>query len=69
MSYDGGGKPGIGVGLKARMLNGMPSAVTRAIKRIACNVSQQGVGTGKTVAMKAVQPLDAKRHQRSSGAV
>ena len=25
-------------------LNGMPSAVTRAVKRIACNVSQQGVG-------------------------
>jgi len=25
-------------------LNGMPSAVTRAVKRIACDVSQQGVG-------------------------
>ena len=26
-------------------LNGMPSAVTRAVKRIARDVSQQGVGT------------------------
>jgi len=43
MSY-GGGKPGKGVGRLARKLNGMPSAVTRAAKRIACNVSQQGVG-------------------------
>ena len=25
-------------------LNGMPFAVARAVKRIACNVSQQGVG-------------------------
>ena len=44
MSFDGGGKPGMGSGVTARKLNGMPSAVTRAVKRIACNVSQQGVG-------------------------
>ena len=57
MSYDGGGKPGIGVGLQARKLNGMLFAVTRATKRVACNVSQQRVGTGKTVAMNAVTPI------------
>ena len=45
MSFDGGGKPGMGSGVTARKLNGMPSTVTRAVKRIACNVSQRGVGT------------------------
>jgi len=50
-------------------LNGMPLAVTRALKRIACNVSQRGVGAGKPGSHKSVHnPLDAKRHQRSSGA-
>jgi hypothetical protein len=44
MSFDGGGKPGKGSGATATSLNGMPSAVTRAVKRIACNVSKQGVG-------------------------
>jgi len=44
MSFDGGGKPGKGPGATATSLNGMPPAVTRAVKRIACNVSQQGVG-------------------------
>lgn len=44
MSYDGSGKPGKGSGTLARKLNGMPFAVTRAVKRIACNVSQRGVG-------------------------
>jgi hypothetical protein len=47
MSYDGDGKPGKGPGATAMSLNGMPFAVTRAVKRIACNVSQQGVGTEK----------------------
>jgi hypothetical protein len=47
MSYDGNGKPGKGVGKSAMKLNGMPFAVTRAAKRIACNASQQGVGIGK----------------------
>ena len=45
MSYDGNGKPGNGVWLRAMKLNGMPFAVARATKRIACNASQQGVGT------------------------
>ena len=45
MSYDGNGKPGKGVGRLAMKLNGMPSAVARAVKRIACNASQRGVGT------------------------
>jgi hypothetical protein len=44
MSYDGGGKPGKGPGEPAKTLNGMPPAVARAVKRIACNVSQQGIG-------------------------
>ena len=46
MSYDGGGKPGKGVGRLARKLNGMPFAVARAV-RIACNASQRGVGTAR----------------------
>ena len=46
MSYDGNGKPGKGSGAPATKLNGMPSAVARAAKRIACNASQQGVGIG-----------------------
>ena len=46
MSYDGDGKPGKGVGRLAMKLNGMSSAVTRAVKRIACNASQRGFGTG-----------------------
>lgn len=50
-------------------LNGMPSAVIRAVQRIACNASHQGVGAGKPVATDLCNPLDAKRHQRSSGAV
>lgn len=45
MSYDGGGKPGIGSGAAATMLNGMPFAVARAVKRIARDASQRGVGT------------------------
>jgi len=32
MSYDGGGKPGMGSGAAATMLNGMPFAVSRAVK-------------------------------------
>ncbi|MBI5626398.1 MAG: hypothetical protein HY935_04255 [Nitrosomonadales bacterium] len=32
MSYDDGGKPGKGVGAIARKLDGMPFAVTRAVK-------------------------------------
>lgn len=44
MSYDGNGKPGKGPGAAAISLNGRPFAVTRATKRIARNVSQQGVG-------------------------
>ncbi|OGS94905.1 MAG: hypothetical protein A3H31_04425 [Gallionellales bacterium RIFCSPLOWO2_02_FULL_57_47] len=32
MSFDGGGKPGMGSGAPATKLNGMPSAVTRAVK-------------------------------------
>ena len=50
MSYDGGGKPGMGSGARAMSLNGMPFAVTRAAKRVACNASQQGVGIGETIA-------------------
>jgi len=68
MNHDGGGKPGKGSGVPAIKLNGMPLAVTRAVKRIARNVSQKGVGAGKPAAMKLCYPLDAKRHQRSSGA-
>jgi hypothetical protein len=68
MSYDGSGKPGKGPGRRAMSLNGMPLSVTRAAKRIACNVSQQRVGAGTPAAMKLCYPLDAKRHQRSSGA-
>ena len=44
MSFDGGGKSGKGPGATAMSLNGMSFAVTRAAKRIACDVSQQGVG-------------------------
>ena len=69
MRNDGGGKPGKGSGDSATNLNGRPSAVTRAVKRIACNASHQGVGTGKPVATNLCNPLDAKRHQSSSGAV
>lgn len=54
MSFDGDGKPGKGPGATATSLNGMPSAVTRAVKRIACNVSQQGVGTEEMAATKTV---------------
>ena len=50
MSNDGGDKPGKGPGQRATSLNGMPLAVTRAVKRIACNVSQLGVGAGKLAA-------------------
>jgi hypothetical protein len=32
MSFDGDGKPGMGSGVPATMLNGMPFAVTRAVK-------------------------------------
>lgn len=46
MSYDGGGKPGKGSGDSAMSLNGIPFAVTRAVKRIARDASQQGVGAG-----------------------
>jgi hypothetical protein len=49
-------------------LNGIPFAVTRAAKRIARDASQQGVGAGKPAATGLCNPLDAKRHQRSSGA-
>jgi hypothetical protein len=68
MSYDGGGKPGKGSGDSAMSLNGIPFAVTRAAKRIARDASQQGVGAGKPAATGLCNPLDAKRHQRSSGA-
>lgn len=51
MNYDGDGKPGKGPGVSAMSLNGMPSAVARATKRVACNASQQGVGIGETIAM------------------
>ncbi len=44
MSDDGNGQPGKGSGTPAMKLNGRPFAVTRAVRRIACNVSQQGVG-------------------------
>jgi len=44
MSYDGNGQPGKGPGASAMSLNGRLFAVARAVKRIACNVSQQGVG-------------------------
>ena len=53
MSNGGGGKPGKpgkGPGQRAKSLNGMSSAVTRAVKRIARNVSQPGVGAGKAAA-------------------
>ncbi|OGB21859.1 MAG: hypothetical protein A3I66_10300 [Burkholderiales bacterium RIFCSPLOWO2_02_FULL_57_36] len=46
----------------------MPLAVTRAVKRIACNVSQQGVGAGASAATNLCNALDTKRRQRSSGA-
>ncbi len=68
MSYDGSGKPGKGSGRRAMSLNGMPLSVTRAAKRIACNVSQQGVGAGTPAATSLCNPLDTKRHQGSSGA-
>jgi len=68
MSYDGGGKPSKGPGQRAKSLNGMPLSVTRAAMRIACNVSQQGVGAGTPAATSLCNPLDTKRHQGSSGA-
>ncbi len=33
-------------------LNGLPFAVTRAVRRIACDVSHKGVGAGKPAARK-----------------
>ncbi len=69
MSYDGNGKPGKGPGATATSLNGMSFAVARATKRIACNASQQGVGIGEDSHESVQSLLDAKRHQRSSGAV
>jgi hypothetical protein len=49
-------------------LNGMPFAVARATKRIACNASQQGIGIGEDSHESVQYSLDAKRHQQSSGA-
>ena len=68
MSHDGDGKPGKGPGRRAKSLNGMPFAVTRAVRRIACDVSQQAVGAGEPVATSLCNPLDTERHQRFSGA-
>jgi transposase len=50
MSCDGGGKSVKGPGASATSLNGMPFAVARAVKRIACGVSQQGVGAAQSAA-------------------
>jgi hypothetical protein len=44
MSYDGNGQPGKGPGASAMSLNGRPFAVAWGVRRIARNVSQQGVG-------------------------
>ena len=49
-------------------LNGTPVAVTRAVTRIACNVSQPGIGAEPRQPRVCDTPLDTKRHQRSSGA-
>lgn len=50
-------------------LNGMPShRHPFAEKRIARNVSQQGIGADLSAAMDLCEPLDTFRHQRSSGA-
>jgi len=38
-------------------LNGMPLSVTRAVKRIVCNVSHPGSGTNSPAATKAVQAI------------
>lgn len=69
MKNDGGSQPGKGSEDSAMCLNGRPSAVTRAVQRIACNASHQGIGSGKPVAMNLCTPLHAKRHQCSSGVV
>jgi hypothetical protein len=49
-------------------LNGRPFAVAQAVKRIARNVSQQGVGAEPGSHESVQKPLDTKRRQRSSGA-
>lgn len=49
-------------------LNGMPLSVTRAARRIARDVSQQGVGAETPAATSLCNPSDTKRHQGSSGA-
>jgi hypothetical protein len=56
MSY-GGGQPDKRPGYRATSLNGRPFAVHRAVKRIACNVSQPRVGAGKSAAMSLCNPL------------
>jgi len=57
MSNDGDGKPGKGPGARATSLNGMPFAVTRAVKRIARDVSQQGVGAGEAGSHESVKSI------------
>lgn len=55
MSDDGGDKPGKGPGRGAMSLNGMSSSVARAVKRIACNASQQGAGADEIGSHESVQ--------------
>jgi hypothetical protein len=43
MSYDGGGKPGNGVGTLARKLNGMPFAVARAVNGSPATRASEGL--------------------------
>jgi len=43
MSYDGNGKPGKGFGRLAMKLNGMPSAVTRAVNGSPATRASEGL--------------------------
>ena len=54
MSFDGGGKPGKGSGVTARKLNGMPFAVTRAVKADRLQREPARGWRRKMVATKAV---------------
>jgi len=67
MSHEGGDKPGKESGRRVMSLNGMPLSVTRAARRFACNVNQQGVGAEIPAATSLCNTLNTKRHQGSSG--
>jgi len=54
MSFDGGGKPGIGSGVPATKLNGMPFAVSGAVKADRLQREPARGWRRKMVATKAV---------------